>query len=204
MTKTIHNIELYKKTLKHILMHFNKVPEEQIDEFVDLFSLESYKKKAIIIPPNNVHHHQFFFIVKGIVRIYYEAEGKEITSDFKETNSFFVNGYTLFTGYPNIDFHQALDDTICLVANYNDIESLSKKYHAIEHLGRKMVENYYAIYLKANYNKLFLSAEERYNVFVNERASIMNQIPLRYVASHLGITPETLSRLRSKFQNIKT
>ena len=137
-----------------------------------------------------------------MVRIYYKVSDKEITSDFKESNSFFLNGYTLFTKLPNIDYHEALEDTVCLAADYEAIEHLSLKYHSIEHLGRKMVEAYYAAFLKTNFNMLFLSAEERYDVFVKERAALMNKISLRHIASHLGITPETLSRLRAK-QTIK-
>jgi len=204
MPKVIHDIEVYKNTLKIILMHFSNVPEIQINEFVGLFSMETFKKKSVIISPNNIVNNKFYFIAKGLVRIYYTNDNKEIISDFKEDNSFFMNGYTLFTGLPNIDYHEAMEDTVCLTAAYNDIEKLAKEYHALEHLGRKMVENYYAAYLKENYNKLFLSAEERYAVFVKERASIMNKVSLRYVASHLGIAPETLSRLRARYQSIKS
>lgn len=183
-------------------MYFTDIPKYQLEEFVSLFTYESFKKNEIIIPPNTFNN-KFYFMLSGLVRIYYVAEDKEITSDFKEPNSFFVNGYTLFTGLPNIDFHETLEDTECLSADYDEIEQLSKKYHPIEHLGRKMVESYYAEYLKTNYNRLFLSADERFDIFVQERGNLMNRVLLRHVASHLGIKPETLSRLRSKQQTIK-
>lgn len=83
------------------------------------------------------------------------------------------------------------------------LELLSSKYHEIEYLGRKIVEKYYAIFLISNYNKLFLSADERYDVFVRERSSMMNRVPLLHVASHLGIKPESLSRLRAKQQPVR-
>ena len=80
---------------------------------------------------------------------------------------------------------------------------MSSKYHEIEYLGRKIVEKYYATFLISNYNKLFLSADERYDVFIRERAAVMNRVPLRHIASHLGVKPETLSRLRAKQQSVK-
>ena len=200
--KISHDIESYRNTLRSILTYFGNIPVDQLNEFVGIFSLEIFKKKAFIITPNQLKNNKFYFILNGLVRIYYKAEEKEITSDFKESNSFFVNGYTLFTKLPNIDYYEALEDTICLAADYEAIEYLSLKYHSIEHLGRKMVEVYYAAFLKSNFNKLFLSAEERYDVFVRDRATLMNKVSLRHVASHLGITPETLSRLRAKQQTI--
>ncbi len=197
MPKVAGNIDVYKSTLKNVLSYFSDAPEYQVDEFVNLFTLAIFPKKKVIIPPGN-QHNKLFFIIKGVVRIYYVAEGKEITSDFKEENSFFINGYTIFTGLPNFDIHETLEETICLEADYQALEDLARKYHRVENLARRMVEKHYADYLKHNFNMLFLSAEERYAVFMKDRASIVNRVSLRFIASHLGITPETLSRLRSR------
>jgi len=173
------------------------LPDEQMNEFLNLFQLEVYPKNSIIITPKTTKN-KLYFLVSGLVRIYYEAEGKEITSDIKEENSFFLNGYYLYTGLPNFDYHVTMSPTVVLSADYDALEALSDRSHEIEHMGRKLVELHYANFLISNYNQLFLSAEERFDVFQRERASLLNKIPLKYIASYLGITPETLSRMRSK------
>lgn len=199
--KINHDVSLYRETLRNVFLQYGELDKEIMHEFIDLFQPEIYPKNATIIAPNSTNH-KLYFIASGLVRIYYEVGGKEITSDFKEEGTFFTNGYTLFTKLPNIDYHTALENTVCMAANYNYIEQLCKSFHTIEHLGRKMVEKYYTTFLKINYNKLFLSAEERYEVFTRERAALLNRLPLRHVASYLGIAPETLSRLRAKYQAV--
>lgn len=193
------DLDASRNILSNVISHFTTIPKQQLEELIGIFNVEVFPKKSIIIAPDTKKN-KMYFIVKGLVRIYYESNDKQITSDFKEEFSIFINGYTLFTKLPNIDSYVAMEDTVCLVADYEKIEELSSRYHAIEHLGRKMVESYYASFLKSNYNNLFLSAEDRYDVFVRERSAILNRVPLRFIASHLGFTPETLSRLRSKQQ----
>lgn len=82
------------------------------------------------------------------------------------------------------------------------MEAILKKYHSLEHLGRRILEWHYAQSIRASYNSNFLSVEERYELFVKERSSLLGRIKLKHIASYLGITPETLSRLRAKYQVI--
>ena len=68
----------------------------------------------------------------------------------------------------------------------------------MEHLGRVMIQAYYAAFIKKTYDVLSLSADDRYQLFVKENSGLLNRISLKYIASYLGITQETLSRLRAK------
>lgn len=195
--RSAHNISEYRERIRRIVQYVAVLPDEQMNEFLSLFQLEVYPKNSVIINPKTTKN-KLYFLVSGLVRIYYEAEGKEITSDIKEENTFFLNGYYLYTGLSNFDYHVSMTPTVVLSADYDELEALSAKYHEVEHMGRKMVELHYANFLISNYNQLFLSAEERLDVFQRERASLLNKVPLKYIASYLGIAPETLSRMRSK------
>ncbi len=198
MRTNTYNIDLLRKRLSDKFLLFADIPMNELEELVNAFSLEEYKKRSVIIAPNNTTNIKVHYMVKGLVRCFYHVVDKEITLDFKEEETLFVNGYTLFTRRPNIDYYVAIEDTVCLSADYNTLEMLSNKYHSIEHLNRKIVEAYYASYLITNFNNLFLSAEEKYAVFMREKEHLLHRLPLKYIASYLGIKQETLSRLRAK------
>jgi hypothetical protein len=132
------------------------------------------------------------------VRIYYVKEDKEITNWFIRENMVFAATYSILTGEKNYNFYEAIERSIVLKIKYSLLESYYAKYHSIEHLGRKMVESYYGTFMKRTNDVLFLSAEERYHLFNKDHSDLLNRLPLRHVASYLGITQETLSRLRAK------
>ena len=140
-----------------------------------------------------------YFVYEGLVRIYYTKEDKEITNWFIKENMMFAATYSILTGEANYSNYETLEDTYVLKLKYNVLESFYAKYHSLEHLGRKIIEAYYGAFMKKTFDVLFLSAEERYSLFVKDHADLLNRVPLRYVASYLGITQETLSRLRSKY-----
>jgi CRP-like cAMP-binding protein len=197
MPKVKHDIEVYRNILKDELKSISFVDDEQLNEFVSLFYLKEFKRKSIVILPKT-EEKSLYFIISGLVRSYYIIDDKEIIADFIEEKSLFTNTYSIITGVPSIDYYEAMEDTVCLMADFQKLESLFQKNHSLERLARKIVEKYYSQFLIENYNKLFLSAEERLEIFTKERRALLERVSLKNVASYLGITPETLSRLRAQ------
>lgn len=192
------NIEEYRTRLFNYLLDIApETNKTELTELVNEFSYFDFSKKDIIIQ-NGDFSEAVYFIYQGLVRISYTKEDKEITNWFIKENMMFAATYSILTGKPNYSQYEAIEDTYVLKIRYSVLESYYKKYHSLEHLGRKLIESYYSTFMKRTYDVLFLSAEERYQIFLKEKGDLLPRIPLRHIASYLGITQETLSRLRAK------
>ncbi|MBK8352198.1 MAG: Crp/Fnr family transcriptional regulator [Saprospirales bacterium] len=198
MIKHIQNIEESKSLLKkYLLSLYPNAGLNELSELIDQFKLDKFEKKQTILEAGDLSD-SVYFVIEGLVRIFYVKEEKEITNWFIKENMMFAATYSILTGNSNYSTYEALEETYVLKIKYDVLESFYTKYHTLEHLGRKIIEAYYGAFMKKTYDVLFLSAEERYQLFVKDHGDLLNRVPLRFVASFLGITQETLSRLRAK------
>ena len=198
MKVTNAKLDEYKNNLRSLFLTLApKTNLSELNELIDEFSLETYPKRHMVLA-NGDTVDSIYFICTGMVRIYYTKEGKEITNWFIKENMMFAGSYALITETVNLYNYETIEDTIVLKTKYNTLLRYYDQYHSIEHLGRKMIERYYVSTIKRSYDIMFLSAEERFNFFKREHQDLLNRIPLRYIASYIGVTQETLSRLRAK------
>jgi CRP-like cAMP-binding protein len=198
MNKHLQSIDTYREQLKkYFLSLYPNTNLDELTELVQQFTFDKIDKKSILLNAGEFSD-TVYFIIEGLVRIYYVKEDKEITNWFIKENMMFAATYSILTGNKNYSTYETLEDTYVLKVRYPVLESLYTKYHSLEHLGRKLIEAYYGAFMKKTFDVLFLSAEERYHLFVKDQSDLLNRVPLRFVASFLGITQETLSRLRAK------
>ena len=123
-------------------------------------------------------------------------EGKEISCFFMQENNF-VSSFTSFlTHTPTKENIQAMDKVELLVINRLDLEKLSKEIPKIEIWRRVIAENLFIIMERRVAMLQHKTAQERYETMINENRNILLKVPLQYIASFLGITPQHLSRLR--------
>lgn len=197
--KATVNIEEYRNNLKNYFL--SVAPRTNVDELNQLineFSYEKLPKKYLIYKAGEMSD-SFYFICKGLIRSYYLKEDKEITNLLVAENKIIAGAYSILTGEKNYSNYEAFEETDVLKIKYSVLESYYAKYHSLEHMGRILVERYYTSFMKKTYDLLFLSAEERYQIFIKEHNDLLNRVQLKYIASYLGIKQETLSRLRSKY-----
>jgi CRP-like cAMP-binding protein len=141
---------------------------------------------------------RIFFIDKGLVRGYYYDDGKEITHWFAQEQEFATSFYAFITSKPASEHVQALEETEVIEIPYNVLQHLYKTFPETERLGRIITENYY-IKLEERFLSLqFKTAKERYQKLLNSKPSLIQRVSLGQIASYLGITQETLSRIRAE------
>jgi len=137
-----------------------------------------------------------YFIKKGVARIYYFKDGIDITERFFFENSIIARVESLFIGKPSRKAIQILEDAEIIAINANQLFKLYDTFPEIERSFRKIFEAAYVDTVNRIEGMQFHSAEERYSALLNQAPNVLRRVPLKYVASYLGITQVSLSRVR--------
>lgn len=163
--------------------------------------LSSIEKKTY--PPRTLLQDQekisnkIYFIEKGIARTYYYKDGKDITHWIASKNNFVGSMTSFFMQVPSNKLVETIDECILWEFEFKKIQTLFKTNQDLGHAGRL-----FAIYgmslLEQRFDNLhFNTAKERYQILMNNNPEIIQRVPLGMIASYLGITQETLSRIRN-------
>lgn len=139
-----------------------------------------------------------YFIKKGVARIYYFKDDIDITESFSFENNIVVRFESLFTGRPSKKGIQMLEDSEVVAINATELFKLYDKHHDIERLFRKIFEAALVDQVNRIESLQFHTAEERYNSLIKETPGVLKRVPLKFIASYLGITPVSLSRIRGQ------
>lgn len=138
----------------------------------------------------------FSFIVKGAARIYYMREGRDISDYFALDMTFCGAVPAIFTGEPSHKAIEVLEDSQVQSFVYKDFEKLCDENLEIGKLGRKLAVLAFLQVQKRIEDLRFLSAAERYEELLEKYPGITNRISLKHLASYLGTTQVSLSRIR--------
>ena len=185
-----------KELLHDYIRNYVQLTENELRELDYIMSYRTLKKREHFIEANQ-RCSKILFTAKGYFRFYHlDQKGNEITSDFYFAPTF-ISSYTSFiTGNHSLVYVQAMEDMEVLEFQRSDLYALFDKYPKIELLGRLIAESV-VIYSEEH---LFLllnhTAKMRYKRLLESYPDYVNTIPLQYIASYLGITKETLSRMR--------
>jgi len=162
------------------------------------------KFKPVFVPKNHylVSSGQtcrhMFFINSGLFRVYLSDNPVDINRYFAVENTFFTTLTSFLTQNPSLENMQALEDGCVLKIHYESLELLYQQYPAWSNLFRQLYQ--VACMDMAKRIDVFItkSAEDRYNELLKSRPDLIRRVPQQHLASFLGVTPVTLSRIRGK------
>jgi len=160
-------------------------------------TIEQFEKGDLILQQDKVCKN-LKFVISGVYRVYQLNEGKEITSyfNYKERNPFVASFISLLTENPSTEIIECIVSGKLITIPYQDWTNLYQISHELTTFGRKMAEYNYVLAIERIESLQYQSATDRYQIFLRHYPSLLNQIPHHYIASYLGITPESLSRIR--------
>lgn len=182
-------IELIK-----IYVGLNDAEAAALREFAEL---RSYAKNELIFTEGNISN-EIYFVTKGCVRLFYNVDGSDKTAFFYTQEKFICAGESYTFNLPAIENYQALEDTELIVLSKVAIEELLAISSKFEVIARIATENELITCQKMIASFITKSAEERYVDLLNNQGELFQRVPQQYIASFLGVSPETLSRIKSR------
>ena len=142
-------------------------------------------------------------VVKGLARSYYINEGRDITSRFMDEGFIITSWISYYTQKPGNEYIVAVEETMVNCITHTDIQQLYVDYPQFNIIGRRQAE--YGFYLAEQRTQILRkhTAEEKYKFFLDNHPTLLQRVPLKHVATYLGMNEETLSRVRTKFHKRK-
>lgn len=170
--------------------------DDEIKIIESVFHKVIYKKGDIILQPDDIVENHYY-ILEGCLRSYYiDKQGKEHTVQFG-VKDWWISDYTaFFSNSKSIMTIEVIQDAILYRLSKSDKEALYAKIPRIESFFRKKLEKAFAAFQKRILSNLSQTAAQRYTNFIKTYPNIEKNIKNYHIASYLGITTESLSRIR--------
>jgi len=172
------------------------ISEETIQELESYVTLCHFPKKYQLIKENMFCRYAYF-IEKGLTRSFWLVDGEEITTSFAGEGSIVFSMDELYYQKMSEEFVEALEDIEAYRILLTDLTRLLETNIELSNWGRIIHQNEYRRLHRSHKERLTLPAKERYEEFKRQFPDVYQRTNLRYIASYLGITLSTLSRLRA-------
>lgn len=173
---------------------FHSLPPEAIETISNSAFTVNIPKGRFLSKPGMPQ--RICLLQKGVMRAYVKMEGKEITTWISEENEMVGSVQGIHAGTQSHEYIQALEDCTCTGIPSELVQFLFSTFPETNIVGRKILEHCYRNAEERAFISRIGSAEKRYTRFIEKRPNLAARISLKYVASYLNMTLETLSRIR--------
>jgi CRP-like cAMP-binding protein len=189
----MHAMDRFFETVQHL----TRLSNESKEALTNAVTFSELPKGYLLTKAGGICNY-LFFIEKGLSRTFYYKDGKDITDWISPEGNFAVSIVSFLTRKPDIRSVELLEPSVVGSLSFNDLENLCAKYHEIERFGRLLVSEG-IVQMQQRFDDLhFATALERYQKLLNTNPKLLQRVPLGMIASYLGITQETLSRIRAR------
>jgi CRP/FNR family transcriptional regulator, anaerobic regulatory protein len=175
----------------------SKQQQENVRKF---FKYREFPKDHQLLKEGEISS-QLYFLIEGVVRQFYYVEDKEITSRFAFEDDFICSLYSFISRKPSKQNVELVSNCKFFVTSYDGLQYLYENDPDWNKIGRLLTEHYYIELEEQAFLMKTQTAFERYEDLVQRHPDILDRVKLGHLASYLGITQETLSRIRARYRN---
>ncbi|MEK3980099.1 Crp/Fnr family transcriptional regulator [Psychrobacillus sp. FSL K6-2836] len=189
-----------KSILFKYMSKFTSLTKEQQQTIAEEIKIEEFKKGTILLRQGDVPT-KCYFVLKGCIRQYsIDEKGKEVTSNFytEEQAIAVFNNHKLdkSSEYTFV----CLEDSVLVVGDLAIEQDMYTKYTQLEIMTRKMIEENFGKVQEEFATFISSTPEERFKTLLMKRPQLVDRVPQHQLASYLGITPESLSRIKKRLK----
>ncbi|WP_143307549.1 Crp/Fnr family transcriptional regulator [Chitinophaga vietnamensis] len=166
--------------------------------FSSRFEQKIYPAKTFYLKAGETENY-LSFVDRGLLRFYVEGkDGNETTVGFSFEGWFMSVFSSFYTRKPSMYYGETLTETHIWRMHYDDLQEMFERLKVVERIGRLATEQMLLLKSERELSLLTKSAEERYLDLFNIAPHLLRQVPLKYLASYIGVTPQALSRIRKR------
>ena len=172
--------------------------QDELSVILPNFKKRNFKKGEYLLRRGDMAHY-YWFVEEGFIRSYaIDTEGNDVTTNFYTQGDIVIDWPAFFMRAPTKENIQTLTPCQCWQLDYETFQQLFHSIQSFREAGRgRLVQSYFE--LKRHSTSLITDhAKERYLRLIQEKKSIAQSVPLRHIASYLGIKPQSLSRIRNE------
>lgn len=185
------------ESAKIFFTRYAKLTEEEWNAFKSILKYEKVKKKTRIIEMGQVSR-KMYFVKKGSLRLYYYKEGEEVCGKFFFENELAGSFESYIKQVPGLQVIETLENTELISFNYDDQQKVFQKYPVFYKLFLNLLQESFGQVQKLTTLYILTDPLERYLYLIKAYPQIVARLPQKYIASFLGITPFSLSRIRKR------
>lgn len=185
------------ETLLHYLQSIYPLPDALVGQLSEVLQHRTVHRRELLLRAGHTCRH-IFFVRRGLFRCFYLRVDSEVCAWFMKENDVMVSVESFFYQRPSYESIQALEEGELYYVDYETLQGLYQRFPEFNFVARVLTEKYYALSEQRLYSLRMQRAPERYKHLVDHHADLVQRVPSKYLASYLGITEETLSRIKSR------